>query len=128
MTEMEDVELKAARSKRKMLEMEKDIEEAKKALSYVPRLIGVRPLANGRLVLAYINDESNEEEIFVYDLWDDFKDRKEEDPISKWYNQDFFNKVYMYGDTISWGSGLDMWSGYLYKKGKPTEEDFECVK
>ena len=99
-------------------------------LPYVPQLAGMRPLRNGRLALAYwSNKREYNEEVRIFDLWSFFKDRKEEDPISKWYNIEFFNRVYIYGGAACW-SGISMLalsSDWLYDVSILVEEDFECV-
>ena len=109
-----------------------------KPYSNSPRLVGVRPLENGRLALAFRNKKNrvwikelmiwDDEELRIYDLWKDFASRKDEPVVSKWYKEDFFYRFYFYGDTLSWGSGLDLGADYLYRNSEVVKGDFLCLR
>ena len=97
---------------------------------YVPKLSGLRPLENGRLVLSYFNNKKEyNEEVRIFNLWKYFENRRDEHPLSLWYNPEFFKKVYVYHGCACWDgvSMLALGSDWLYENSALIQEGFECV-
>ena len=102
-------------------------------MSEIPKLIGMRPLEKGRLALAFWDKKVEPENalmVRVYDLWKKFESRKDQEPISRWFEPVFFATVYLLGDCVCWGgnSDLDIFSDDLYYDSVLVKEDFRCLK
>ena len=115
--------------------------------NYVPRLVGMRPLENGRLALAFNDDRRKDEdgysveEVRIFDFWTVFADRRqinENDEewrnwpklvMARWFDPEFFKTAYLYMNSVCWGEGgFDLHYTELYDMSVLVKEDFQCVK
>ena len=101
-------------------------------MPYTPRLIGARPLDNGRLALAFWNEKTKQEEVLVADIWGAFMDRRLsplwESLFSKLYNETLFNSLYLYDGNVCWPFGLELSYLELYSASEIAKDGFQCLK
>ena len=93
---------------------------------YVPKLIGMRPLDNGRLALAFWNKKIKKEEVKVYDVWKN--NPKTSTYYTGWYDREKFKSCYLYGGWVYWGKEAEFMGSVLYYDSELVKEDFQCLK
>ena len=94
---------------------------------YIPKLIGMRPLENGRLALAFDNKESGQLEVRIYNVWKVFPRESVGAKYLGWYEPDTFKKAYLFGSSVYWTEDVDLYSDILYLNSVLVEGDFHCV-
>ena len=97
------------------------------AMPYTPELIGVRPLENGRLGLAFWDKKEQWEEYRVINIWEVFKDRKEDPVIKPLFDPDVFSEVCFYQWQAQWPNWYDISATELYSLSHDIPENFLCL-
>ena len=100
---------------------DKEIEDSE----YVPELIGMRPLENGRLALAFWNEKTRKEEVRIYDVWKAHPKDGKGVKYLDWYDPVKFKQCYLYMDMIWWEQDIELSIDHIYYYTKLVKEDFQ---
>jgi len=89
--------------------------------------VGARPLKNGRIALSYRNIQTRDEEVRVYNVWEDFKDRRYDPEIDHLFDPEFFSTMFYYAGCVCWTFQMEFPLEDLYTWSDLVEEDFYCL-
>ena len=88
-------------------------------------LVGMRPLENGRLALAYRHKVSRKEEVRVFDVRKAFP--KTSCYYVGWYDDEIFKSCYLYDGMIFWDADTELRGDHIYFHSKLVKGDFQCI-